>query len=288
MKPMADASLAKLTEMRYVKEKLKKFTDPGYEIYRRFIRDYIRSINKKVTPVEEKEPEEIEATEEIKTEDKVNLQFSESSDITPGVRIVETAPKSGMEPKAQKSTYNAPAGKSDKSGFDQERFIPKLDFRADVKDTQRNALTSIRSHLIQIEKKKRSKKFGTVAKLCRCLDAYESASDKDKDNVRRGCRLDDDKIDNIFCLDQKSQKSFMKASSELVKRAKKKLKEEKKLERDKKKARQQQMKAKSKMNKANNKPAHKSGAKSDHMPMGKGHHKDELKSDKKENKFNHD
>jgi hypothetical protein len=80
----------------------------------------------------------------------------------------------------------------------------------------------------------------------------------------------------------------MKASSELVKRAKKKLKEEKKLERDKKKARQQQMKAKSKMNKANNKPAHKSGAKSDHMPMGKGHHKDELKSDKKENKFNHD
>lgn len=215
-KPMTNLIFATLFDEAYVKDHLKKFTDPGYERYRKMYRDYVRKINdmvRKPEPVQEVE----EPTEEVNAESPEAQ--AEQGIAASAARARQMHAQAGKAPAGvNREASNAKHKLSMAAKL--EKSVPSISI--DYKTSENNEKTirnlgRIRSHLLQIELKKRKQVFGMVAKLSKAEDAYIDFSDADKTRVQRMSGLDEQTIEDIFCRDKKSQSRFVKAVSTIDK-----------------------------------------------------------------------
>ena len=241
IKPLYNSAFKKLIETKYIREKIKKYSDPGYEIYKNFIKDLINQLNSQYDKTVAQETEEDilkdapkaeEPVAEPATEPAAEPAPAEQSEPKPAIGSVRVddrrmadrgradAGRAKPTAKPVRPTEKKPA--APKAKFNPERYIPALSLavsRSEKVDPNLiKKISAIRIILIGIEQKKRSKKFGMVAKLCRATDLYYGFKDEAKAAVRRLSSLDENGVEKIFCLDKKQQKDFVKATKEVAKR----------------------------------------------------------------------
>ncbi len=209
-RPMTSLIFSVLFDESYVKDHLKKFTDPGYERYRKMYRDYVRRINDSIP-----KSEPVKVVEESAYEADVQPVEAEADQgiAASAARARQMHSQAGRAPAA--SDREAMSGKRKSSLGDKlEKSVPTVSL--DYKTTENNEkiiknLKRIRTHLVSIEMSKRKQVFGMVAKLSKAEDAYVDFKDADKAKVRRMSGLDEQVIEDIFCRDKKSQSRFVKA-----------------------------------------------------------------------------